>query len=277
MQCLSDCFTRRNRLDHKAGSRTINITRKAEGYKTQERKWALACVGPKSWGRSSPCKSWAQLKPANLHNCLHLRYKNPSPPPSSAHLIQLEAGNKSPKFLKPRKVWKWNKLPFFVPFQEILPPCSSIAAVFKIHRDLRRNHSQSVKRKILRRLRWNWTLLQRAGQKGGALALMLQRLVAARVAAGTLLSARHPASAREPRGRAAARPGLCPPPPRLCLPVPHAIHLPAGSEPGCPHSAGSAGSGQQTPGRITISKKKKKKPRDRCLTSSPTENKSHPF
>ena len=28
---------------------------------------------------------------------------------------------------------------------------------------------------------------------------------------------------------------------------------------GCPHSAGSAGSGQQTPGRITISKKKKKK------------------
>ena len=28
---------------------------------------------------------------------------------------------------------------------------------------------------------------------------------------------------------------------------------------GCPHSAGSAGSGQQTPGRITIKKKKKKK------------------
>ena len=88
MQCLSDCFTRRNRLDHKAGSRTTNITRKAEGYKTQERKWALACVGPKSWGRSSPCKCWAQLKPVNLHNCLHLRYKNPSPPPPSAHLIQ---------------------------------------------------------------------------------------------------------------------------------------------------------------------------------------------
>ena len=38
MQCLCDCFTRRNTLDHKAGSRTINITRKAEGYKTQERK-----------------------------------------------------------------------------------------------------------------------------------------------------------------------------------------------------------------------------------------------
>ena len=131
---------------------------------------------------------------------------------------ELEAGNKSPKFLKLCKVRKWNKLPFFVPFQEIFPPCSSIAAVFKIHRDLRSNHSQSVKRKILRRLRWNWTWLQRAGQKGGALALMLQRLVAARVAAGTLLSARHPASAREYRGRAVARPKLCPPPPRLLPP-----------------------------------------------------------
>ena len=127
---------------------------------------------------------------------------------------ELEAGNKSPKFLKPCQVWKWNKLPFFVPFQEVLPPCSSIAAV-KIHRDLRSNPSQSVKRKILRRLRWNWTLLQRAGQKGGALALMLQRLVAARVAAGTCLSVRH---SREYRGRALARPKLCPPPPRLLPP-----------------------------------------------------------
>ena len=88
MQRLCDCFTRRNTLDHKAGSRTINITRKAEG--TQERKWTLACVGPESWGRSSPCKCWAQLKQANLRNCRHWRYKNPSPPPppSSARLIQ---------------------------------------------------------------------------------------------------------------------------------------------------------------------------------------------
>ena len=46
-----------------------------------------------------------------------------------------------------------------------------------------------------------------------------------------------------------------PPPPQRSLPVPHAIHLPAGSEPSCPHSAGSAGSRQQTPGRITSSKK----------------------
>ena len=95
------------------------------------------------------------------------------------------------------------------------------------------------------KLNFPTTLLRR--QKGGALALMLQRLVAARVAAGTCLIVRHPASAREPRGRAAARPGLCPPPPQRSLPVPHAIHLPAGSEPGCPHSAGSAGSRQQTP------------------------------
>ena len=103
------------------------------------------------------------------------------------------------------------------------------------------------------KLNFPTTLLRR--QKGGALALMLQRLVVARVAAGTCLSVRHPAAAREPRGRAAARPGLCPPPPQRSLPVPHAIHLPAGSEPSCPHSAGSAGSRQQTPGRITSSKK----------------------
>ena len=128
---------------------------------------------------------------------------------------ELEARNKSPKFLKPCKVRKWNKLPFFVPFQEVLPPCSSIAAV-KIHRDLRRNSSQSVKSPQKAKVKLNFTTARR--QKGGALALMLQRLVAARVAAGACLSATHPASAREYRGRAAARPKLCPPPPRLLPP-----------------------------------------------------------
>ena len=63
------------------------------------------------------------------------------------------------------------------------------------------------------KLNFPTTLLRR--QKGGALALMLQRLVAARVAAGTCLSARHP---REYRGRALARPKLCPPPRRLLPP-----------------------------------------------------------
>ena len=146
MQCLSDCFTRRNRLDHKAGSRTTNITRKAEGYKTQERKWALVCVGPESWGRSSRCKCWTQLKPANLRNFLYLRLNKTKQNKTitttiiSSFISELEAGNKSPKFLKLCKVRKWNKLPFFVPFQEVLHPCSSIAAV-KIHRDLRSNPS----------------------------------------------------------------------------------------------------------------------------------------
>lgn len=67
----------------------------------------------------------------------------------------------------------------------------------------------------------------------------------------TCLRAQHPASAGEQSCRGAARPGLRPPPLRLCLPVVRlAVHQPAGSEPGFRHRAVSAGSGQQTPGRV---------------------------
>ena len=169
---------------------------------------------------------------------------------------------------------------FFCPFSRNFPPllfhCGRLQDPSRPEEQPQPISQTQDPQKAKVKLNFPTTLLRR--QKGGALALMLQRLVAARVAAGTRLSVRHPAAAREPTGRAAARPGLCPPPPQRSLPVPHAIHLPAGSEPSCPHSAGSAGSRQQTPGRITSSKKTPKTPtRDGCLKSSPTENKSHPF
>ena len=109
---------------------------------------------------------------------------------SWSFISELEARNKFPKSLKPRKVWKWNRLPFLVPFQEVVPPCSSTAAFFKIHRDLRRNHSRLAKRKIRRRRRWGWTWVPREERKGGALALMLQPLVGAMVPAETCLRTR---------------------------------------------------------------------------------------
>ena len=79
----------------------------------------------------------------------------------SSFISELEARNKSPKFLKLCKVRKWNKLPFFVPFQEVLHPCSSIAAV-KIHRDLRSNPSQSVKSPQKAKMKLNLTTARRA-------------------------------------------------------------------------------------------------------------------
>lgn len=150
---------------------------------------------------------------------------------------------------------------FFCPFSRNFPAALPLRPSSRSIATWGANYSQSVKRKILRRLTWNWTSLQlySAGRRGGALALMLQRNVASRVAAGTCLSVRHPASARASR-RAGRRPDPdfgrlhCSSPSRSPTPS----ICPWAQSPAA-RTAGSAGSRQQTPGRITSSKKKKQK------------------